>query len=131
MHGAGLIAAGLGLNGVSLDRAWAGVWPLFALGLGSACRVLLVPMALPLIPFRPFWLKGWLAGAAVTAALLHGAGLGPGHGSRIPRRLLAVLPRGERRPRPPFCGGNAGQVVPPVREARSAAHGPFSRQPLC
>jgi len=74
-----LIAAGLGPDGVSLQRAWIGVWPLFALGLGSICAgSFLVPAALPLIPFRPFWVKGWLAGAAVTAALLHGAGLARG-----------------------------------------------------
>jgi len=74
-----LIAAGLGPDGVSLERAWAGVWRLFALGLGSVCGgSFLAPAALPLIPFRPFWLKGWLAGAAVTAALLHGAGLARG-----------------------------------------------------
>ncbi len=74
-----LIAAGLGPDGVSLDRAWVGVWPLFALGLGSICAgSLFVPAALPLIPFRAFWVKGWLAGAAVTASLLHGAGLARG-----------------------------------------------------
>jgi hypothetical protein len=74
-----LIAAGLGPDGVSLQRAWVGVWPLFALGLGSICAgSLVVPAALPLIPFRAFWIKGWLAGAAVTAVLLHGAGLARG-----------------------------------------------------
>jgi hypothetical protein len=35
----------------------------------------LTPLLLPLIPGRAFTFKGWLAGAAVTAALLHGAGL--------------------------------------------------------
>jgi hypothetical protein len=74
-----LIVAGLGPDGVSLGRAWVGVWPLFALGLGSICAgSLLVPAALPLIPFRAFWIKGWLTGAAVTAALLYGAGLARG-----------------------------------------------------
>ena len=74
-----LIVAGLGPEGVSLERAWVGVWPLFALGMGSACAgSLFVPAALPLLPFRAFWIKGWLAGAAVTAALLHGAGLARG-----------------------------------------------------
>jgi len=74
-----LIMAGLGPDGVSLERAWADVWPLFALGLGSICAgSLLVPAALPLVPFRAFWVKGWLMGAALTAALLHGAGLARG-----------------------------------------------------
>ena len=74
-----LIAAGLGPDGVSLGRAWLGVWPLFALGLGSICAgSFLVPACLPLIPFRAFWLKGLLAGAAVSGALLHGAGLARG-----------------------------------------------------
>ena len=74
-----LIAAGLGPDGVSLGRAWLGVWPLFALGLGSICAgSLIVPAALPFIPFRAFWVKGWLTGAVVTAALLHGAGLARG-----------------------------------------------------
>ena len=74
-----LITAGVGPDGVSLERAWGGVWPLFALGLGSICAgSLFVPAALPLIPFRAFWIKGWLVGAAVTAALLHGADLAQG-----------------------------------------------------
>ena len=35
----------------------------------------LTPLGLPFIPGRAFTFKGWLVGAAVTALLLHGAGL--------------------------------------------------------
>jgi acetyl-CoA decarbonylase/synthase complex subunit gamma len=74
-----LIVAGLGPDGVSLGRAWAGVWPIFALGLGSVCAgSFLVPVFLPLIPLPTFSAKGWVMGALVTASLLHGAGLASG-----------------------------------------------------
>jgi hypothetical protein len=74
-----LIVAGLGPGGVSLERAWADVWPLFALGLGSVCAgSFLVPVSLPIIPFAAYSAKGWLTGAAVTALFLHGAGLAHG-----------------------------------------------------
>jgi len=73
---AALIYAGLGPGGINLGRAWAGVWPLFALGLGSVfAGSLLVPMLLPYIPFRSFAARGLALGAGVTAALLQGARL--------------------------------------------------------
>lgn len=74
-----IIVAGLGPGGVSLGRAWADVWPLFALGLGSVyAGSFLVPVSLPLIPFAAYSAKGWVMGAAVTAVFLHGAGLAHG-----------------------------------------------------
>jgi hypothetical protein len=74
-----LLYAGLGPGGVNLGRAWAGAWPLFALGLGSVfAGSLLVPMLLPYIPLRPFAARGLALGAGVTAALLHGARLAAG-----------------------------------------------------
>jgi hypothetical protein len=82
-----LLFAGLGPGGVTLGRAWEGFWPLLALGLGAVFSgSVLVPILLPYIPFRAFTAKGWLLGAAVTAALLHGAGLASG---RDPFLLVA------------------------------------------
>jgi hypothetical protein len=76
---AAFILAGLTPGGVVFGKAWAGAWPLFALGLGAIFSgSFLAPLLLPFIPFRSFVLKGWLAGAAVNAALLHGAGLAGG-----------------------------------------------------
>jgi hypothetical protein len=74
-----ILFAGLGPGGVTLGRAWQGSWPLFALGLGAVVSgSILVPLLLPFIPPRAFSAKGWLLGAVVTAALLHGLGLGDG-----------------------------------------------------
>jgi hypothetical protein len=76
---AALIVAGLGPDGVSLGRAWTGVWPLFGLGLGSICAgSFLAPLLLPLIPLPSFSARGWAVGALVSAVLLHGAGLASG-----------------------------------------------------
>ena len=73
---AALLYAGLGPGGVNLGRAWAGAWPLFALGLGSVFSgSLLVPILLPYIPLRPFAASGLTLGAGVTAALLFWARL--------------------------------------------------------
>jgi hypothetical protein len=76
---AALIYAGLARGGVVLQSAWVGVWPLLALGLGSALAgSVLAPALLPWIPVRPFAAKGWLLGAIVNGALLHGAALARG-----------------------------------------------------
>ena len=74
-----LLFAGLGPGGVNLGRAWAGAWPLFALGLGSVIAgSLLVPILLPYIPLRSFAARGLALGAGVTALLLYGARLAAG-----------------------------------------------------
>jgi acetyl-CoA decarbonylase/synthase complex subunit gamma len=66
-------------RGIRIDAAWAGGWPLLALGAGAVLAgSVLTPLLLPFIPGRAFTFKGWLLGAAVTAALLHGAGLATG-----------------------------------------------------
>jgi hypothetical protein len=76
---AALIVAGLGPEGVSLGRAWAGVWPLFGLGLGSICAGSFLALLLPpLIPFSAPSARGWAAGAIVSAVLLHAAGISSG-----------------------------------------------------
>lgn len=76
---AALIYAGLAPGGVDVQKALLGAWPLLVLGLGSVLAgSVLVPALLPWIPFRPFTVKGWLLGAVVTGALLHGAGLARG-----------------------------------------------------
>ncbi len=76
---AAILFAGLGPGGVTLGRAWAGSWPLFALGLGAILSgSVLVPLLLPLLPPRAFSAKGWAVGAVVTAALLHGLGMAAG-----------------------------------------------------
>jgi acetyl-CoA decarbonylase/synthase complex subunit gamma len=71
-----LIYAGTTARGILFDAAWARGWPLVVLGAGSVLAgCVLTPLALPLVPGRAFTFKGWLVGAALTAALLHGAGL--------------------------------------------------------
>ena len=71
-----LVYAGVSSRGILVGEAWAGGWPLLALGAGAVLAgAVLTPLLLPFIPGRAFTFKGWLAGAAVTAALLHGAGL--------------------------------------------------------
>lgn len=73
---AALIVTGLGPDGVSLGRAWAGAWPLFGLGLGSICAgSFLAPLLLPLIPLPTLAARGWVHGLGLTAALLHAVGL--------------------------------------------------------
>jgi hypothetical protein len=82
-----LLYAGLAPGGVILQRAWIGVWPLFALGLAAVLSgSVLVPLLLPWVPFRAFTAKGWLVGACVNGALLHGAELAKG---MDPYRLVA------------------------------------------
>ncbi|HUJ76147.1 MAG TPA: mercury methylation corrinoid protein HgcA [bacterium] len=74
-----LIYAGLTPGGVALQRAWTGVLPLLALGLGSiGAGSVLAPSLLPWIPVPSFTVKGVLLGAIVNGALLHGAGLARG-----------------------------------------------------
>ena len=71
-----LIAGAVTRQGIRVDAAWAAGWPLLALGAGAVLAgSVLTPLFLPLIPGRAFTFKGWLVGAAVSAALLHGAGL--------------------------------------------------------
>ena len=58
-----------------------------ALGLAAVFSgSVIVPLLLPWIPFRAFTAKGWLVGALVNGALLHGAGLARG---MDPYRLVA------------------------------------------
>jgi hypothetical protein len=74
-----LLYAGLAPGGVVLQRAWAGVWPLFALGLGAVFSgSVFVPLLLPWVPLRAFTAKGWVIGALVNGVLLHGAELAKG-----------------------------------------------------
>lgn len=71
-----LIYAAVTRRGISVEAAWTTGWPLLVLGAGAVLAgSVLTPLGLPLIPGRAFTFKGWLVGAAVTAALLHGAGL--------------------------------------------------------
>ncbi|MCX7029417.1 MAG: mercury methylation corrinoid protein HgcA, partial [Spirochaetes bacterium] len=70
-----LIYAGVTRRGILFEAAWTTGWPLLVLGAGAVLAgSVLTPLALPVIPGRSFTFKGWLVGAAVTAALLHGAG---------------------------------------------------------
>jgi hypothetical protein len=75
---AAVIYAGLGPGGISLDRVATGVWPLLALGAGSVLAGSVLAPLFPFIPLRVYFLRGWVAGAAVTAALLQGARLASG-----------------------------------------------------
>ncbi len=71
-----LIYAGVTSRGILYESAWADGWPLLALGAGAVLAgTVFTPLALPWIPGRAFTFKGWLVGTAVSAALLHGAGL--------------------------------------------------------
>ena len=74
-----ILYAGLTPGGVVLQKAWAGVWPLFALGLGAVLAgSVLTPLLLSYVPLQAFTAKGWLLGAIVNAVLLHIAGLAEG-----------------------------------------------------
>jgi hypothetical protein len=75
---AALIYAGLGPGGISLDRVATGVWPLLALGAGSLFAGSVLGPVFTFTAVRAFFARGWLTGAAVTAALLHGARLASG-----------------------------------------------------
>jgi len=111
-----LIVAGLGPGGVSLERAWAGVWPLFALGLGSVCAgSFLVPVALPLIPFPAYSAKGWLVGAAVTAALLYGTGLARGMAPLFIAACYLFFPAASAALALRFAGATPGGFFPGAR----------------
>jgi hypothetical protein len=71
-----LIYAAVTRRGIRVEAAWTTGWPLLVLGAGAVMAgSVLTPLGLPLIPGRAFTFKGWLVGAAATAALLHGAGL--------------------------------------------------------
>jgi hypothetical protein len=69
-----LLYAGLGPEGVSLERAFAGSWPLLVLGLASVlCGSLIAPVLNALFPRIPLWIQGGVLGCAATAALLESA----------------------------------------------------------
>lgn len=88
-----ILYAGLTPGGVVLQKAWAGVWPLFAMGLGAVfAGSVLTPLLLPYIPLRAFTAKGWLLGALVNGALLHGAGLAAGMGPFLLLTCWAFFP---------------------------------------
>jgi hypothetical protein len=87
------VLAGVGPRGIIFGDAWAGSWPLFLLGLGSVLAgSFLAPVLLPFIPVRAFSAKGWILGAAVNAALLHGAGLAAGMGPFLLAACWAFFP---------------------------------------
>ncbi len=111
-----LIVAGLGPGGVSLERAWTHVWPLFALGLGSVCAgSFLVPSALPGIPFAAYSAKGWLMGAAVTALLLHGAGFARGMDPFLTAACYLFFPAASAALALRFAGATPAGFFPAAR----------------
>jgi hypothetical protein len=76
---AALLYAGLGPGGVTLERAFAGSWPLLVLGLGSVvCGSVGAPVLRALFPRIPLWAHGGLLGGAAAAALFAGARLAAG-----------------------------------------------------
>jgi len=85
--------AGATPSGVLVDKAWAGTWPLDALGLGAVfAGSFLAPALLPWIPLRSLAAKGWAAGALVCAALLFGAGLVSGMDPFLAAACLLFFP---------------------------------------
>jgi hypothetical protein len=80
-------------TGVAFDKGWSDAWPLYALGLGAVLAgSFLAPLLLPWIPLRPISAKGWAAGAAVSAALLYGAGLARGMDPFLTAACLLFFP---------------------------------------
>jgi hypothetical protein len=74
---AAIIYAGLGPEGVNLGRALAGCLPFLILGAASVVAGSILAPLLPVAPpLRSFFLRGLLAGAAATGALLYAANLG-------------------------------------------------------
>jgi acetyl-CoA decarbonylase/synthase complex subunit gamma len=66
-----LLVFGLEPSGIVFRSAWDGGWPYLALGMGAVVSgAFLTPVALPIIPFRAFAIKGWLAGLVMTGAVL-------------------------------------------------------------
>jgi hypothetical protein len=69
-----LLYAGLGPGGAALGRAMSEGWQLLALGVASiVCGCIVVPALPPSKPREPYWVVGWVLGAAATVALLFGA----------------------------------------------------------
>ena len=115
-----VLFAGLGPGGVMLGRAWEGFWPLLALGCGAVFSgSALVPLLLPWIPLRAFSAKGWVLGAAVTAALLHGAGLAAGKDPFLIAACYLFFPAASAWMALAFTG-----AVPPASPAGASPAGP-------
>ena len=69
--------------------AWSLAWPILALTLAAVFSgAVLAPLALPLLPGRPFSAKGFAAGVPVTAAVL---ALLPGGAARAPLLASAAI----------------------------------------
>lgn len=71
---AALLFAGLGPGGVSMERAFAGSWPLLVLGLASVLAgSLLAPILHAGVRWIPLWAAGGATGLGAAAALMEGA----------------------------------------------------------
>ncbi|MBI5887413.1 MAG: acetyl-CoA synthase subunit gamma [Deltaproteobacteria bacterium] len=67
------IVSGISPSGISFMDAWNRGLPFLFLGLAAIfAGAVVTPLALPLLPFRSFAVKGWLAGMALTIAALMG-----------------------------------------------------------
>ena len=88
-----LLYAGLGPGGVSVDRAFAGAWPLLLLGCASVvCGSLVAPVLSALFPRSPLWVAGGAAGLAATAALLRAARFDNGMGTFLAAACWMFFP---------------------------------------
>ncbi len=88
-----LAVSGLEMNGILFGAAWRNGAPVVLLLFAAVVAgAFLVPLVLPFIPFRSFALKGFLAGAAVNALLLHGVDILPGRDAYLTAFSYLLFP---------------------------------------
>ncbi|MEK6791552.1 MAG: mercury methylation corrinoid protein HgcA [Deltaproteobacteria bacterium] len=85
-----VMALGLPLQAASLRGAATEAVPLLVMGIAAiAAGAIAVPLLLPVLPFRSFALKGWLAG--IVAAFFTATGMGIGYSNDALLFIMAML----------------------------------------
>ena len=90
-----LLLAVLGLEpaGIIFSTAWTVGVPVLLMALaGIVAGAFMAPLLLPFMPSRSFAVKGFAAGIAVNALLVHGAGLVPGGGMYLTAFTYLLFP---------------------------------------